>query len=353
MTTRTAAAGGLLALVALALAAVIASFPMSTQAASRDLQPAETPASPRMDISTDQEITNPEEPEKLQAVQEGQTDTKPYIGVVISPAADGGVSVVRVLKGGPSDGVLESGDVITAANGEAVEDTQDLIDVVGNTDVGTDLTLTVTRDGTSMDLTVTVGERETVVAGKRWSAIPEMAKRYDHGAGLLKQAYSLGDSFSSIQMVVDGENGYETHRVVAGTVTTIDAGAGTFTLQPRDASDPIQYMVTDETKVNMDRMGDIGGLNTTDVTYVHDVDAEVKYVHQGDPGMTFGPKMGSRDYAPRSFRNLFRGGDLDAMIPPEIRERLEQLDRNGRGGTWRFRFGSPSDKAPDDSGVSF
>ena len=146
MKAKTIAVGGLLALVALALAAVIAANPFATQAASQD-----TPQS---------QVTSPEDLGNPQMAEDEEPSTKPYIGIYIAPDPDGGVMVLKVMEDSPSDGVLQAGDVITAANSETVDGPNDLIGAVAEAGVGGNITLTVTRDGQSMDVTVTVGERE-------------------------------------------------------------------------------------------------------------------------------------------------------------------------------------------------
>ena len=107
MNAKKITAGALVALTAVALTAVVAANPFSTQASS--LQVAET--------------TQPQAVEHLQAVEDEDADqdaqTRPYIGVVISllpPAmaeelgVDGGALVTAMLMDGPSSGVLERGD---------------------------------------------------------------------------------------------------------------------------------------------------------------------------------------------------------------------------------------------------
>ena len=155
MKAKTIAVGGLLALVALALAAVIAANPFATQAASQD-----TPQS---------QVTSPEDLGNPQMADDEEASTKPYIGIYIAPGDDGGVMVLKVMKDSPSDGVLQADDVITAANSETVDGPNDLIGAVASAGVGGTLPLTITRDGQSMDVTVTVGERKADDTHKVWS----------------------------------------------------------------------------------------------------------------------------------------------------------------------------------------
>ena len=128
-----------------------------------------------------------------------------------------------------------------------------------------------------------------------------------------------------------------------GTVTTVDADAGTFTLQPKDGSATIDYTINDETVITISRTGDLGQLNTTDPTMVMDVDGEVKWIRQGNPAMRF-------DRGPRAFPGFsgtyrqFRTGpevyirrvhddeDVMELLPRELREKINSMRSGGGGG---------------------
>ena len=118
MKAKTIAVGGLMALVALAMAAVIAANPFATQAASQD-----TPQS---------QVTSPEDLGNPQMADDEEASTNPYIGIYIAPGDDGGVMVLKVMKDSPSDGVLQADDLITAANSETVDGPNDLIGAVAS-----------------------------------------------------------------------------------------------------------------------------------------------------------------------------------------------------------------------------
>ena len=224
-----------------------------------------------------------------------KVSAKPYIGIVVTSDPDSGVEVVEVMENGPSNGVLQEEDVITAADGETVSDSKDLIAAVTEAGVDGTITLTVTRDGQSMDVTIAVGERiEARFESTRVLQRPFVGVVPPVGPRITVPSRVVDDRFASSQFVIADEDGnYQTHRTVAGTVTTVDADAGTFTLQPKDGSVTIDYTINDETVVTMNRTGDIGGLNTTDPTVVMDVDGEVKWIQQGSRVMRFnrGPSV--------------------------------------------------------------
>ncbi len=280
---------GLVALAALALIAVIVSNPLTSQASTHE--PAVTqPTAERLstDLTTVEEITQPQQIELLQGAEEDTDDSNPYIGVHIIELDDGSVKVLRVVAGGPSDGLLMQDDIITAVDGTTIESTSDLVDAITEAGVGTEIALTVTRDGSSITVNVTVGSRETSKASlsghraSRFHALPGFGFSRFGKAKRIPNSPASGAVVRS-EVVFENEDGsFTTHRRVIGTVSDVDATAGTFTLTPRDGSDAIDYTIGDETKVIMNRSGDLGPLNTEDDTLVVDVDGEVTTVIQGD-----------------------------------------------------------------------
>ena len=63
-------------------------------------------------------------------------------------------SVAATVKGTPAAGVLESGDVITAVDGQQVSCHHDLVSMIRNRQPGTDVTLTVDRSGAAKTITL-------------------------------------------------------------------------------------------------------------------------------------------------------------------------------------------------------
>jgi len=87
-----------------------------------------------------------------------------YLGVRGEDPAFGttGAMVVRVEAGSPAEkGGVQVGDVVTQANGEAVRGFEQLASVIRATQPGDKLDLVVTRNGTTVKLTVVVGEATT------------------------------------------------------------------------------------------------------------------------------------------------------------------------------------------------
>ena len=93
--------------------------------------------------------------------------SKPYVGIsVMDVSAEtqqygipAGAAVQSVVEDSPAEQAgLRKGDVITAVNGTAM-DSNALVDYVGAAQVGDQLILSVYRQGTTMEITITVGEQ--------------------------------------------------------------------------------------------------------------------------------------------------------------------------------------------------
>ena len=368
-------AGALVALTGVALTAVVAANPFSTQASSIQAPPP----------------VHPQVVGHLQVVEDEEADsdaqTKPHIGVAISslsPAraeelgVDGGVMVTAVLNESPSSGVLEHGDVITSIDGQAVSSRKDVMDAVMASSVGDVISVIVIRGDDILDLSVAIGEtdiskRDIFRIRVAQMHIPNLTQ------GLIQQAFQAGDRFARGEVVIADENGvYQTYRATAGLVTEIDSDAKTFTLQPKDGSALIEYMIPDDAKVNLNRTGDLGELNTEDNTLVVDVNGEVKQVHQGEmskpyiqgkghgsniqmhrgqsrqqgrigrdeQGGQFGFGQGFGNFNQSGLPDQIRGrlpffganrgpGDLSDFLSPEVLEKIEQF---GRGELHRSDF---------------
>jgi hypothetical protein len=349
MKVRQITLGVMVALTATALAVVIAANPFSARASS---------------------VVGTEAP-VVESLQQTDSASTTYIGIALLPVSDaeaeqlgidGGAKVHRVDENGPSGGVLEVGDVITIVNGDPVATPGDVAGAVQATGVGDTLVLTVIRDGVTIDnLSVTVGERQVTRHVFRKSRAPRTP---DLTQMLLGQAQALGDRFARGQMVIaDADGNYQTYSAAIGIITESDPDAGTFTLQPRDGSDPVDYAISDDTKVRLARDGDIGALNLTDTTLVIDVDGEVKLVHQGplpaskiNQRQRFGKRghLGQSRFQGRAGRGpgigslpagTFKGGAFGfrngtagfdpSSILEELRQRLGERRADGSGSSFR------------------
>jgi putative serine protease PepD len=95
-------------------------------------------------------------------LQSGGTVEYAYLGVELGDAEDGGAQIGAVRSGSPADDAgLRAGDVVVKADGEDVEDGEDLRRAVAEREPGDELELEVRRDGDTETLTVTLGTRPT------------------------------------------------------------------------------------------------------------------------------------------------------------------------------------------------
>jgi putative serine protease PepD len=88
----------------------------------------------------------------------GGTVQHAYLGVAIAPT--GAAKVSCIVPNGPADAAgLKEGDVITSLNGKSVTNYDALTTAVSSAKPGEKVAVTVTRDGSSKQLTVTLGTR--------------------------------------------------------------------------------------------------------------------------------------------------------------------------------------------------
>lgn len=94
--------------------------------------------------------------------------SKPYIGVSVMDVSEqtqvygvpAGAAIQQVEEDGPAaEAGLQVGDVITAVDGNAISGSKDLKAAIGNAEIGQMLTLTVYRQGQTLDVQLTVGEQ--------------------------------------------------------------------------------------------------------------------------------------------------------------------------------------------------
>ena len=110
---------------------------------------------------------------------------KPYIGVTVADVSEEsqgyglpkGASVKSVEADSPAEKAgLKVNDIITGVNGETITSHQDLSDCIKQAGVDAKLELTVYRQGKTLKLSVTVGERIQ-------SAVPEEQSDTDAQSG--------------------------------------------------------------------------------------------------------------------------------------------------------------------------
>ena len=100
-------------------------------------------------------------------MENGYVTGKPNVGILMNDVNEAaqrygvpaGSEVMAILEGSGADkGGLQVGDIITAVNGETVENSDALKAAVQNCKAGEQVTFTVYRDGDTLDVTVTLDE---------------------------------------------------------------------------------------------------------------------------------------------------------------------------------------------------
>jgi len=83
-----------------------------------------------------------------------------YLGIRVSDTSTSGAQITNVVAGSPAAKAgLKAGDVITSIDGNAITSADDLTSQVGAHKPADTITVTVTRNGSSKDLKVTLGVR--------------------------------------------------------------------------------------------------------------------------------------------------------------------------------------------------
>lgn len=100
-------------------------------------------------------------------------DVTPEIAEAMELDGTKGALVTDVPEGPAMEAGIKSGDLILKFDGQDIADTRELVRVVGYTEVGKAVRVTVLRDGETQTLKVTLGRREDAVA----SATPETSEQ--------------------------------------------------------------------------------------------------------------------------------------------------------------------------------
>jgi hypothetical protein len=293
------AAGVVIAVLVIGVAATAALWDRPVNAGSAEGAPA---AAPELQAAVQAQPAQGGESAPQQAVP-GE-DGHPFIGIVVQTVGDeaakklgiaGGVKVTHVLPEGPSVDILHGGDIFLAINGTEIIDIAGLRETMEATSVGDVITISILRDGLASDVDVTVGDRSEFGEALRPGSLRgpgKITKRVQIGGpglpqlsgilgGILPQLRALEDRFVRAELVLETDDGFRTITAAKGTLSGIDVVNGTFTLNPKDGSDPIFYEISEDTVVGTTHEGDLGGLNTVDETLVVAVDGELKLVFQG------------------------------------------------------------------------
>jgi putative serine protease PepD len=101
----------------------------------------------------------------LPQLERGAVPSHAYLGLTTAPAPGGGAQVVEAAAGGPAAAAgLEAGDVVTAVDGERVDDPDDVAAAIDDRSPGDRVTVTVSRGGAERTVEVTLGRRPEQVS---------------------------------------------------------------------------------------------------------------------------------------------------------------------------------------------
>jgi len=202
------------------------------------------------------------------AGQETDADETPWLGAQVRLTSDG-LTIAAVIADSPADKAgLQRGDVITAVDGTAVEDMKALLAVIKDKNVGDTLTLSVLRDGAAQDVTVTLEARPEPLA----EAHPFLPELNDIPRDEL-YSHILGGSFQFTDK--DGET--HTVSVDLGTVSAVDAGAGTITVD-LNAGGSQTYTVGEDV---LTRPDDLNAFESGNRVVIVSVDGNLRAVIKG------------------------------------------------------------------------
>lgn len=261
----------------------------------------------------------------------GASETMPFVGIALESLSqqelvdrgiENGVLIAEVVDDGPAAGLLMQDDVITAINGQAVTAPQDVVDIVRGASPGDVLTFTVMRGEQSMDVDVTVGEREV-----------ESRERMHPGYPMFYHHMGLLDHLIKAEVKVEADDGTRTYRAAVGTPQNVNVQSGTFDLMLKDGSETISYQITGDTKVFIGNEGSLAGLNIEDEALVLDVmvnqgNWEPLIVAQGEILEHHGHGFGGPHHPFMGMGQGFQGAPemwerIERFLPPGMAERME------------------------------
>ncbi len=121
-----------------------------------------------------------------------------------------GALVTDVPDGPAKEGGVKAGDVIMTFDGREVEDTRELVRMVGDTEVGKSVRVVVFREGETETLKITLGRRETAEIVPAGMAAPEQSEPEELEAlgmslsailGETREAYNIPDDVKGVLVI--------------------------------------------------------------------------------------------------------------------------------------------------------
>jgi membrane-associated protease RseP (regulator of RpoE activity) len=204
----------------------------------------------------------------------------PWLGMTLTLTPDG-VTIAQVIADSPADAAgLQRGDVIEAVDGTEVGNMNDFRDQLVDKNVGDSVTLSISRDGQAQDVVVTLEAQPEELP----RAIPLLPELEGIPSGEMF-GHILGGQFN----LTDAEGNPVTVVLDVGTVASVDADAGTLTVD-LNAGGTKTYAVEDDDLICRGGLSDLAeGDNVTVMT----VGDDVRAVLPGG-GLGFLPGLGGK-----------------------------------------------------------
>ncbi len=207
-------------------------------------------------------------------VQSNQGDTTdgPWLGAQIRNTSNG-PTVAAVIAGSPAEAAgLQRGDVITSVDGTAVTDLKGILQALQGKNVGDTVTFTITRNGSSQDITATLAARPEPLPGVN-KLLPELS------------GIAPGQLFSHLQggtfSFSDKDGNEHTLSVDLGTVSSVDVNGKTVTID-LNAGGSKTYGITDNV---VTRPNDLSKFASGDKVVVVSIDGNLRAIAAGSLGM--------------------------------------------------------------------
>lgn len=130
----------------------------------------------------------------VQSIIENGYIAKPYLGVSITDVSQEtqsyglpqGAAVKEVTEGSPAEAAgIQVNDIITKADDTDITGSSDLVDYVGNCNTGDTITLTVYRQGETLEITLEIGEQiQSALANEEQTDNTQQSQQnYSYGYG--------------------------------------------------------------------------------------------------------------------------------------------------------------------------
>lgn len=178
--------------------------------------------------------SNPERASQKPATHPGSSSREPgFLGVYLKSGDSKGALIEGTVQGSPArEAGLKRGDVISAVNGETIENPQNLIEKLSKSKVGETLKLKVLRDGWAKTWNVTLGKRpapqsiEEKEPAEKQTTRPATRRTTERQRGFLGVAVDGEDQDKLVVAEVQANSSADKSGIKAGDVIESFDGVG-------------------------------------------------------------------------------------------------------------------------------